>query len=165
MKNNKRIFIIKKTEKRLENISGRKLEKTYIRSVNKNNQFKIINKIEDRKLNRYQTSLEFLKLKNKFIQEVISRIVETTYKFYFFKPIFIFYPVFKIQNLFNYIKLRLFLTKEKDKKPHSIINTIQFCNILNKKIQNNKLTNLIYQLLEYEISPPPLFVLVCPKES
>ena len=147
-KNNKRIFIIEKIEKRLKNIYKQKLEKTSIKNKNKNNQFKIINKIKNQKSNNYKV---FLELKDKTIQKIITRILETIYKFYFFEPSFIFYPAFRTAELFNYIRLRLFLVKEIVEKPYSIVNTIQFCNILNKKAQNNKLTILIYQQLKHEV--------------
>lgn len=150
MKNNKRIFIAEKTEGTLKKVYRQQLSKIPTIVLKKKNRFRIVNKTRKQKLNRSKTPLEFLKLNDELIQKVICQILETIWKSYFFKSSFIFYPMFKTSNFFNCIGLKLFWINEIIENPSSTINTVQFCNILNKKIQDDRLINLIYQLLRYE---------------
>ena len=123
------------------------LGKIPIKNTNNNNQFKTTNKIEYQKLNKYE---KFLKLKNKTIQRIIYRILKTIYSSYFLESGFISYPTLTTNELFNHIRLRLFWIEEVMEKSYLVINITQFCNILNKKIQDDKFTNLIHQILKYE---------------
>lgn len=150
MKNNKRIFITEKIEGTLKKVSRQQLSKIPTTVLKKNNIFRIVNKTGKQKLTGSKIPLEFLKLNDELVQKVICQILETVWKSYFFKPSFIFYPMFKTSNLFNCIESKLFWINEIIENPSSTINIVQFCSILNKKIQDDRLINLIYQLLRYE---------------
>lgn len=150
MKNNKRIFITANTEKTLKKITGQKLPNHSNKIWNDSDRLRLANKIGKQKLKRDETPLEFLELNDKITQKIICRILETIYKPYFFRPSFIFYPIFRAYNIFNYTESKLFWVNETIENPCLSINNIQFCNILNRRIQDNKFTILIYKLLKYE---------------
>ena len=139
MKNNKRIFITVNTEKILKEISKQTSLKLSTSVQNKSNKFGSISKIGKRKSNRYEVPLEFLELNDEMTQKIMCRILETIYKSYFFRPSFIFYPIFRTYNVLNYMErsgktskkykiVQKNLTKLEEKKTKIISFSIQQTN-------------------------------------
>lgn len=87
-------------------------------------------------------------MNNKIVQKVIHLVLEAIYKPWFFKQSFVFYPGFEPHNLLKYIELKFLWVDWIIEGTYSTINHIQFCNILNKNIQDSKFVNLIRKLLQ-----------------
>lgn len=151
MKNNKQILRKENIEKILNQVSRQKLLNLSNQIMNKNGKFKEKHGIRNPKLNKYKTSLKSLKMDTEIVQKVICLILDTIYKPYFFKSSFVCQSMFKLSNLFNYIGPNFFGGDQIIDNLYSTVNVIQLCNILNKKVQDGKFVELIYQFLKYEI--------------
>lgn len=135
----------------LTRCSKQKLSNPYFLIINKDIQYKTVYKAENLKLNKCKISLKLLKLDNILVQKIVCLIMEITYESYFSKIRPNFNPIFKTHNLFNCIELRNFWVEKIVTDSCLQINSLQFCNILNKQFSNNLLVNLIYKLLRQEI--------------
>lgn len=139
------------TEITLTRFSKQKLSNSYSFIMNKDIQYKTIYKAENLKLNKCKISLKLLKLDSIRVQKIICLIMEITYESYFYKIRPNFNPIFKTHNLFDCSELKNFWVEKIITDSCLQINSLQFCNILNKQFSNNLFINLIYKLLRHEI--------------